>query len=78
MAYSLHPIGTLKSKVFGIIGIHLFILIHRNTRLSLLNIGLKDSGPLLQRSMANKVLAGYVTHMRDIYQRRTDAWFYGQ
>jgi hypothetical protein len=60
-------IGTLKPKVFGIIdftaGIirHLCILILKNTLLSLL----KGSGQ--QRSMANKVLAGYVTRICEIY-----------
>ena len=30
-------------------------------------MGLKGSGPFFQRSMTNKVLAGYVTHICDIY-----------
>ena len=30
-------------------------------------MGLKGSGPFFQRSMINKVLAGYVTHICDIY-----------
>ena len=38
-------------------------------------MGLKDSGPFFQRSMANKVLTGYVTRICEIYI--DDVLFFG-
>ena len=75
----INRIGTLKPNVFGIIdftaGYHQtplhpdsqeytsFITQYWNR----VAMGLKGSGPFFQRSMANKVLAGYVTRICEIY-----------
>ena len=76
-------IGTLKPKVFGIIdftaGYHqtplhpdsqeytAFITPYGLFEWNRVAMGLKGSGPLFQRSMAYKVLAGYVTRICEIY-----------
>jgi len=73
----INRIGTLKSKVFGIIdftaGYHqaplhpdsqeytAFITQYELLEWKRVAMGLKGSGPLFQRSMSSKVLAGYVT-----------------
>ena len=78
----INRIGALKPKVFGIIdftgGYHqtplhpdsqeyiAFITQYGLFDWNRVAIGLKGSGPFFQRSMANKVLAGYVTHICEI------------
>jgi hypothetical protein len=79
----INRIGTLKPKVFGIIdftaGYHqtplhpdsqeytAFITQYGLFEWNRVAMGLKGSGPFFQRSMANKVLPGYVTRLCEIY-----------
>ena len=79
----INRIGTLKPKVFGIIdftaGYHqtklhpdsqeytAFITQYGLFEWTMVAMGLKGSGPFIQRSMANTVLAGYVTSICEIY-----------
>ena len=79
----INRIGTLKPKVFGIIdftaGYHqtplhpdsqeytAFITQYGLFEWNRVAMGLKGSGPFFQRSMANKVLAGYVTRICEIF-----------
>ena len=79
----INRIGTLKPKVFGIIdftaGYHqtplhpdsqeytAFITQYGLFEWNRVAMGLKGSGPFFQRSMANRVLAGYVTRICEIY-----------
>ena len=79
----INRIGTLKPKVFGIIdfttGYHqtplhpdsqeytAFITQYELFEWNRVAMGLKGSGPFFQRSMANKVLTGYVTRICEIY-----------
>ncbi len=79
----INRIGTLKPKVFGIIdftaGYHqrplhhdlqeytAFITQYGLFEWNRVAMGLKGSGPFFQRSMANRVLAGYVRRICDIY-----------
>ncbi len=79
----INRIGTLKPKVFGIIdltaGYHqtplhpdsqectAFITQYGLSEWNRVAMGLKGSGPFFQRSMANKVLAGYITRICEIY-----------
>ena len=80
MAHSQHPID---DQVFGIIdftaGYHqtplhpdsqeytAFITQYGLFEWNRVTMGLKGSGPYFQRSMPNKVLAGYVTRIYEIY-----------
>ena len=67
----INRIGTLKPKVFGIIDFTAgysqeytaFITQYGLFEWNRVAMGLKGSGPFFQRSMANKVLAGYVTRI---------------
>ena len=67
----INRIGTLKPKVFCIIdftaGYHQTPLHPDSQEYTASMMGLKSSGPFFQRSMANKVLAGYVTRICEIY-----------
>jgi hypothetical protein len=79
----INRIGTLKPKVFGIIdftaGYHqtplhpdsqeytAFITQYGLFEWNRVAMGLKGSGPFFQRSMVNRVLAGYVTRICEIY-----------
>ena len=79
----INRIGTLKPKMFGIIeftaGYHqtplhpdsqaytAFITQYGLFEWNRVAMGLKGSGPFFQRSMANKVLADYVTCICEIY-----------
>ena len=72
----INRIGSLKLKKFGILdftaGYHHGSLDEDYTQYGLFEwtrvvMSLKGSGPFFQRSMANKVLAGYVTRICEIY-----------
>ena len=79
----INRIGTLKPKVFGIIdfntGYHqtplhpglqeytTFITQYGLFEWNRVAMGLKGSGSFFQRSMVNKVLAGYVTRICELY-----------
>jgi len=79
----INRIGTLKPKVFGIIDFTAgyqqtklypdfqeyaaFITQYGLFEWTRVAMGLKGSGPFFQRSMANTVLAGYVTCICEIY-----------
>ena len=79
----INRIGTLKPKVFGIIDftavyhqtpLHpdsqeytAFITHYGLFEWNRVAMGFKGSGPFFQRSMGNKVLAGYVTRICEIY-----------
>ena len=56
-AFTLHSVGITQNELF---------------EWNRVAMGLKGSGLFFQRSMSNKVFAGYVTRICDIYRRCTD------